>query len=727
MGLNLIKTADGKRQEEKGRVTWWFCQGRYWETSSNPTYFVLSFFHGYTLENNKSHHYLFLALKDPDAQTQHKRCVVDQGLIDTFSRQLNSKKLNFDILDRFMAEAILREITEYGLPSHFELQGPPEILNSTGWLIRWNDFSLKWKGERIELAFEEPGTGKPFCFILESTSPPMDLKALGVPRLQNTSYVTFPRMKLKGFAGEKEVKGDAWFDHQVSDPSEIMLDTHDEQSRLIGWEWFAVNLEDGSDFLVQQFRDMRTREILNKYAVFRPRGGTPKVLTEFEAQATQYWVSSTTHIQYPIAWRLSFPELQTQWEFRPFFHDQEVPMVGYMRALWEGSGTVKGTALNSAISGKAHLELNGYGYIFDFKQYTKVFVDRIDELIEDFFPRSLDGRSIERFVGKPLWRHDPEVLTETMSRPVWDLLDRGGKHWRPMLGFLLLETLGVSSEPYESLLANVIELNHTGALIIDDIEDDSLIRRGEECIHLRYGTDVAINSGTVLYFLPYLILTKDLGLTNSQLVGLYRIVVSFQIKAHLGQGMDIAWTKKMSPQWLQWKTENGFSDQILQMYSMKTGAATQGTAEAACVIASADKAVQKAYSSFGRAFGVSFQIIDDVLNFTGSPNWTKMRGEDLAAGKPTWIIVRALELLSPEDREELVKIICNPELRSSPEGRERGVELVLESGALERGRRKARDMLENEWRNFSTYASPSEAKTMLRMLVTGLLSFDQDY
>jgi geranylgeranyl pyrophosphate synthase len=277
------------------------------------------------------------------------------------------------------------------------------------------------------------------------------------------------------------------------------------------------------------------------------------------------------------------------------------------------------------------------------------------------------------------------------------------------------------------LLSNIVELNHSGSLIIDDIEDDSLIRRGEECIHLRYGTDIAINTGTALYFLSYHLLESDLGLNDRQLVELYRIIVNFQIKAHLGQAKDIAWTNRLSPKWLSHRLNNTFSDQILQMYAMKTAAATQGAAEAACVIASADAQIREAFASFGRAFGVSFQLIDDVLNFSDSPDWTKTRGEDLAAGKPTWVIVRALELLNKPEREKLIHILCDPKLRTIPLKLQEGIELIVNSGALNAGRRLAGDMLEAEWRNFSQYVQPSEAKTMLRMLTTGLLSLEQDY
>ncbi|MDY6881563.1 MAG: polyprenyl synthetase family protein [Desulfatiglans sp.] len=712
----------------KGRISWWFCQGYYSLATGGQVHFVLCFFQVYEPDSPGTvrHHYFYSQLP-PNSTERLVRCCVDQQLLEAFQDQLSQDRIDLGGLDRYMTEAVTKEISEYGLPDHFEIREPPYVKKGKHLQIDWDDFKIIWKEEKIDIEFVELHQGDRCRFTLQRTSPPLKPAELGAPRLENSTYTCLPRLSLSGTVGEKEVQGGAWFDHQDTDPSDWELNAGENSEGVIGWEWFAVNFEDGSDWLVVLHRNMKKDEVVDSYAIVCSPGKRPRLLRDITATPLEHWISPVTHIRYPVGWHLKFPEVDAEWSFQPLCNNQEVPMVGPLRAIWEGTGMVKGTRSGRSLSGRGHLELKGYGYIFNFKQYTEVFVERIDDLIEDFLPRRFDEASIERFAGPPVWEYDPEILSETVSVPVWDLLDRGGKHWRPMLGILLLESLGVASKPYESLLANVIELNHTGALIVDDIEDGSLIRRGKECIHLRYGTDVAINTGTALYFLSYLQLESELGLTDRQLVDLYRIVVNFQVKAHLGQGKDIAWTRNMSPQWLEERLKRGFSDKVLQMYSMKTAAATQGTAEAACVIANEGSEVRQAYAAFGRTFGVSFQIVDDVLNFSSSPDWTKTRGEDLLSGKPTWIIVRALERARPRERNRLIRILCAPDLRASSEGLEEGIELIERSGALDEGRRLAGNMLESQWRNFSLYAKPSEAKTMLRMLTTALLSFEQDY
>ena len=73
------------------------------------------------------------------------------------------------------------------------------------------------------------------------------------------------------------------------------------------------------------------------------------------------------------------------------------------------------------------------------------------------------------------------------------------------------------------LLAVVPELTHTGTLIIDDIEDNATNRRGDACIHNRYGLDVAINAANMLYILPASLYSTHPNLTDGQRLAFYRI------------------------------------------------------------------------------------------------------------------------------------------------------------------------------------------------------------
>lgn len=90
---------------------------------------------------------------------------------------------------------------------------------------------------------------------------------------------------------------------------------------------------------------------------------------------------------------------------------------------------------------------------------------------------------------------------------MYDLLDRGGKQWRPALGLIFAEMFGRNIDDFEQnkdiyYACGLTEIVHNGSLICDDIEDQSLKRRGDLCIHRKFGIDYAINAGNFMYFAP---------------------------------------------------------------------------------------------------------------------------------------------------------------------------------------------------------------------------------
>ncbi|MFB6267622.1 MAG: polyprenyl synthetase family protein, partial [Halodesulfurarchaeum sp.] len=132
----------------------------------------------------------------------------------------------------------------------------------------------------------------------------------------------------------------------------------------------------------------------------------------------------------------------------------------------------------------------------------------IDREIERLLPRDLDDENVTDLFGPPRFTYDTAALDIALSKPVWDLLDRGGKRWRPVLFLLLVEGLGEDPEPFLPY-AIIPEILHTGTIIVDDVEDEASLRRGEEAIHRRYGTDIALNAGNALYFIPLKIVSEN--------------------------------------------------------------------------------------------------------------------------------------------------------------------------------------------------------------------------
>jgi geranylgeranyl pyrophosphate synthase len=583
----------------------------------------------------------------------------------------------------------------------------------------WKDFSLVQSGTTFRIRFCDPGNGMPCDLSLKPLSPRYLIEGIGASFDRPMAYATYPRLGLNGAFGDEEVKGSAWFDHQWGSASWFL--SQPSGGNVFGWDWVGINGDDGSDWIILIFRDMESRKILNKIAILFKDHAAPRVFQKFTARPIRFWESEKTHIRFPVGWRFEIPEIPAKITVDAITDDQEIPVLGFMRAVWEGAAAASGTIGDHSFTGRARLELHGYGYIIDFNQYLQFHVNRIDDCIRSFFPGTMTTTRYRQFVGSPWWRHEVAACNDTITRPVWDLMSRKKKYWRPVVSTLLLEALGVSSEKYRMLLSVVPELTHTGTLIIDDIEDNATIRRGDACIHKKYGLDVAINAANTLYFLPSTLYSQHPDLTDRQRLDFYKITLDTFIKGHFGQAQDIFWTKNLSEKNIAAWSCDHLPEKILQMYEFKTAAPAIAAAEASCILAEADRTIRRACVSFARALGVSFQITNDIHSFDISLQQEGRCGEDLSSGKITYVIVRALDLLSTHDSNRLRRILCSRRLRKNPKTLLEGIDLVRKSGALEECYRKASSMVEDEWVAFSRVLPPSEPKMMLLLFSRNLV------
>ncbi|MBZ0217350.1 MAG: polyprenyl synthetase family protein, partial [Fimbriimonadaceae bacterium] len=265
------------------------------------------------------------------------------------------------------------------------------------------------------------------------------------------------------------------------------------------------------------------------------------------------------------------------------------------------------------------------------------------------------------------------------------------------------------------------EFIHNGSVIIDDIEDGSETRRGDETIHRRYGVPAAINAGNMLYFLPLLSLSDHPHLSARQRADIYDVIVKMFVQAHIGQAQDLFWSKPDLVRGTPFWQADDLDQLILQAHAFKTAASVRAISEVVCIIAQTDPALRDICSRFGESWGVAFQIVDDINNFTTRPEWGKVRGEDIAAGKASYVIHKAITMLEGVERSTLIDILENPKIRNSEPGLRRGIELVERSGALKACRAEAKALVETEWQTFSNVLPQSQSKILIRLFLTNLL------
>jgi geranylgeranyl pyrophosphate synthase len=224
-----------------------------------------------------------------------------------------------------------------------------------------------------------------------------------------------------------------------------------------------------------------------------------------------------------------------------------------------------------------------------------------------------------------------------------------------------------------------------------------------------------------MYFLPSALYASHPHLTDQQRLAFYKITLDGYIHGHLGQALDIYWTKNLSEKNLALWRNDHLAEKMLQMYEFKTASTAVVIAEACCILAGSDNDTRAACRNLARSIGVSFQILNDISNFDEKND---MCGDDLSSGKLTYVIVRAIKRLRNNDRKRLERIICSKRLRRDPASIKEGITLVWKSGALISCRREARSMVREGWQDFSHRIPPSEHKLMLRLFIKTLIGTD---
>jgi predicted secreted hydrolase len=150
-----------------------------------------------------------------------------------------------------------------------------------------------------------------------------------------------------------DVTGTAWFDHQWGDF--IALGGG-------GWDWFAVNLEDGTDLMLSLIRDGDGTYPLAYGLLVEPDGGFRHLPREaFSVDVTARWRSLETAAEYPAGWRIELPGESLVIDLAPTVARQELdtrPTTGV--AYWEGSQVVRATRAGRPLRGEAYVELTGY-------------------------------------------------------------------------------------------------------------------------------------------------------------------------------------------------------------------------------------------------------------------------------------------------------------------------------------------------------------------------------
>ena len=148
------------------------------------------------------------------------------------------------------------------------------------------------------------------------------------------------------------VSGLAWKDHEYS--------TSALSPGAVGWDWFSIQLDDGSALMFFQIRNENGGlEPASSGTFIHPDGSTKALDREaWQLEVLDSWRSPTSDITYPAGWRITIPELDLALTGRPLMANQELIV---STVYWEGATTFEGLVNGQAVSGQGYVELTGYG------------------------------------------------------------------------------------------------------------------------------------------------------------------------------------------------------------------------------------------------------------------------------------------------------------------------------------------------------------------------------
>ena len=270
-------------------------------------------------------------------------------------------------------------------------------------------------------------------------------------------------------------------------------------------------------------------------------------------------------------------------------------------------------------------------------KFLKETKEKIDAHIFNFLPQEHESNEVRR-------------LYEMMR----DYPLRSGKRLRPAICLLICEAFGGNLQKALNTAA-ALELLQDWLLIHDDIEDQSDLRRGQPCLHQKYGIPMAINVGDALHCKMWEMLHSNADSLGYEIA--FQILSEFsQLSNQVVEGQHIE---------LSWVSNNRWNLTQADYWTM----CVQKTAWYTCItpcrigalIAGATRAEANRFNEIGTNLGVAFQIQDDVLNLVGEVGrYGKEIAGDISEGKRTLVLIHLLSSCTKEEALRLIEIMDKP-------------------------------------------------------------------
>lgn len=287
-----------------------------------------------------------------------------------------------------------------------------------------------------------------------------------------------------------------------------------------------------------------------------------------------------------------------------------------------------------------------------------MFLENLSKLL------AADMQSVDQVIRERL--HSDVVLIRQVAEYI---IGGGGKRLRPALVLLSAGALGYRGTAHHTLAA-VVEFIHTATLLHDDVVDESALRRGKPTANTLFGNAASVLVGDFVYSRAFQMMV------NVDDMRVLRVLADATNVIAEGEVLQLM------------NCRNADIDEAsyLQVIRYKTAKLFEAAGRLGALLAGASPAVEEAMAAYGSHLGTAFQLIDDVLDYSGDAGVIgKNVGDDLAEGKPTLPLIRVIQHGSPEEAALVRSALTSGGL----DDLDRVLAAIRRSGALDYTRRQA--------------------------------------
>lgn len=710
---------------------WWYMHTHFTVKDGREFSLFASFFrHAISFDKKTKKpnyaHSVIWGISDLKEKKYHTVSLVDHRAPKLGLERLKKGEL---VKDPYIKRAAIEMLSKGVMPYPDELLKKDPIISNTNLSLNYDGNTYKKLPDgtyQLHLVHKELELGVDINF--KPLKKPVRHGDNGVVRgvsAEDMFYYFIPKCKVTGSIKLKKEKleiktGSGWYDHEFGchpPKKEGEEQKKDDMKKDVSWNWIAMQLDNGCELTAYDLIDLKTGEDCGSFVILIDKDGKRHYSTNFSFKAEgELWTSTRTFNEYPSAWRLDAPDFGLSVVADAAFPNQEFATVISKPAFWEGRMNVTGKMKGKKVKGPAYIERHGFVNSSNMKEFLKAVSKATLASVRKILPLEFGQEKFEELVSKKGNKHltdglDKQSYIDKFIRPIREITDRSGKSWRSYATIACCDAVGGNSQVAIDWLA-LPELMHVGSLMVDDVQDKSLVRRGGPAAHVVHGDAIAINSGTGAYFVgQYCIYNVDKDFEGK--VKIYNAYFEAMRASHSGQAMDIYGLDYMMPDAL--KDDNVaklLTKRVIATHRLKSAAPAAYLARIGVILGEGNDEQIDAMGDYFEALGISFQIIDDTLNLKGFKDHLKTKGEDITAGKITYPVAKAMGLLDKKDRKRLWEIVSakTEDITLIAEA----VSLLDKVQAIELCEREAKAILERAWKKIDPLLRDSMVKLNLR-------------